>query len=115
MGVLKGGHTHLGSANEQLMLHPTRAFLNDVQIAQLCERSLRVVGDLMCVVDGERGWIDGVDLGLPWRRKHMFILHDVPWGKPNYRRQFGNLGLPWLNGFTDKLSIPTDAVASRNG
>ena len=19
----------------------------------------------------------------------MFILHDVPWGKPNYRRQFG--------------------------
>ena len=86
MGILKGGHTHLGSANEQLMLHPVRAFLNDAQIAQLCERSLRVVGDLMCVVDGERGWIDGVDLGLPW-----------------------------LNEFTDKLSIPTDAVASRNG
>ena len=68
------------------MLHPVRAFLNDAQIAQLCARSLRVVGDLMCVVDGERGWIDGVDLGLPW-----------------------------LNEFTDKLSIPTDAVASRNG
>ena len=23
------------------------------------------------------------------RRKHMFILHDVPRGKSNYRRQFG--------------------------
>ena len=55
MGILKGGHTHLDSANEQLMLHPVRALLNEVQIAQLCERSLRVVGDLMCVVDGERG------------------------------------------------------------
>ena len=21
------------------------------------------------------------------RRKHMFILHDVPWGKPSYQRQ----------------------------
>jgi hypothetical protein len=23
------------------------------------------------------------------RRKYMFILHDVPRGKPNYGRQFG--------------------------
>ena len=51
MGILKGGETYSGMANEQLMLQPIRSMLTCQQIAQLNARSLRVVGDLVRVVD----------------------------------------------------------------
>ena len=85
-GILKGGHCQVGGANEQLMLHPFRARLTDSQILRLEERSLRVVGDLVCVEEGEFRWLKGAQLGIPW-----------------------------LDEITADLDIPEDAVASRNG
>ena len=66
MGILKVGETHTGMANEQLMLQPIRSMLTSQQIAQLNARSLRVVGDLVRVVEDEFSWIKGEDLDLPW-------------------------------------------------
>ena len=86
LGILKGGHNHVGRANEQLMQYPFRAKLTDSQMIQLGERSLRVVGDLVSVVDGEFRWLNGVDLGIPW-----------------------------LNDITREIDLPEDAVASRLG
>ena len=47
------------------MLHPIRSMLTSSQIAQLNARSLRVVGDLVRVVEDEFSWIKGEDLDLP--------------------------------------------------
>ena len=66
MEILKGGDSHSGTANEQLMLQPIRSMLTSSQIAQLNAISLRVVGDLVRVVEDEFSWIKGEDLDLPW-------------------------------------------------
>ena len=47
------------------MLQPIRSMLTSSQIAQLNARSLRVVGDLVRVVDDELRWIEGAELDLP--------------------------------------------------
>jgi hypothetical protein len=86
MGILKGGETYSGTANEQLMLQPIRSMLTSLQIAQLNARSLRVVGDLVKIVDDEFRWIKGAELDLPW-----------------------------LDEFTAGLDLPVDPTASRYG
>ena len=68
------------------MQYPFRAKLTDSQMIQLGERSLRVVGDLVCVENGEFRWLDGADLSIPW-----------------------------LNDITCEIDLPEDAVASRLG
>jgi len=74
LGILKGGRSHVDKANEQLMQYPFRAKLTETQITQLGERSLRVVGDLICVVDDELRWLDGRDLGIPWCERGISSL-----------------------------------------
>ena len=86
MGILKGGDTYVGTANEQLMLQPIRSILTNLQIAQLNARSLRAVGDLVRVVEDEFRWIKGEELNLPW-----------------------------LDEFTAGLDLPMDPTASRDG
>ena len=85
-GILKGGETYSGTANEQLMLQPIRSMLTSLQIAQLNARSLRVVGDLVRVVEDKFSWIKGEDLDLPW-----------------------------LDEFTAGLELSTDPTAGRYG
>ena len=48
------------------MLQPIRSMLTSLQIAQLNARSLRVVGDLVRVVEDEFRSIDGDELDLLW-------------------------------------------------
>ncbi len=86
MGILKGGETYSGTANEQLALQPIRSMLTSLQITQLNARSLRVVGDLVRVVDDEFRWIEGAELDLPW-----------------------------LDEFTAGLDLPANPTASRYG
>ena len=78
--------TYAGTANEQLMLQPIRSMLTSSLIAQLNARSLRVVGDLVRVVEDEFSWIKGEDLDLPW-----------------------------LDEFTAGLELPMDPTAGRFG
>ena len=85
-GILKGDDTYSGTANEQLMLQPIRSKLTSLQNAQLNARSLRVVGDLVRVVDGKLRWVEGAELDLPW-----------------------------LDEFTAGLDLPGDPTASRYG
>ena len=68
------------------MLPPMRSMLTSSQIAQLNARSLRVVGDLVRVVDDELRWIEGAGLDLPW-----------------------------LDEFTAGLDLPADPIAGRYG